>query len=243
MDFYSPILKTLFKEEIPFEPRPDLVDTFYQILSDTNQHINLTRIVDRADFDWRHILDSWALFLALPNTEKLNVYDLGTGGGIPGIPLWLVKPHWNYTLIDSVGKKLKAIGQMCGQLQAQYPEHLPHCPETVNGRAEELGQSPRYRAQADVVVSRALAPLSTLLEYCAPFVKKGGHLIAMKGPAYKEELKSAKKAAQILGADLEEVIPYTLNGREFYLLKYKKTQKTPGTYPRAVGVPKKSPLG
>jgi 16S rRNA (guanine527-N7)-methyltransferase len=217
------------------------LETFYRTLVDVNQQINLTRIVDAEDFALRHVRDSLVLLPYLPASG--DVLDLGTGGGIPGLILWLVRPDLNYVLLDSVGKKLKALGRICEHLQATYPDLLPHTPQFIHGRAEDVAHDPQWRNHFPLVVSRAVASLPVLLELCLPFVKPQGRFIAMKGPRYSEEMDGCAQIAALLGAKYHEAETYTLGAdRQHVLLHFNQQRPTPKGYPRAAGTPGREPL-
>lgn len=243
-----PVLKMHCKmESIPspcldatWQPR---FEAFYTELLAANQLLNLTRITDRAEFESKHILDSLALLQVLPDIPGQKLLDLGTGGGVPGLVLWLVKPTWEVTLLDSVGKKIRAVQTMAEHLQAQFPEYLPHLPVCLHARAESLGQQHPYREYYDLVVSRAVATLPVLLEYALPLLKRGGMFVAMKGPSFEEEMQNISRVAGLLGGRLARICHYALPpDLQRVLVIFEKRSHTPRMFPRKNGNLRKYPL-
>ena len=203
---------------------------------DWNTKVNLTNIVDKNDFIEKHYLDS----LILGNEEVFlnskSIIDVGTGGGFPGIPLAICYEDKEYTLLDSLNKRLKIIDQLTGQLGINNVT-------TCHGRAEELGQKKEYRESFDLCVSRAVANLTSLSELCIPFVNVGGYFIAYKGPGVYEELKAAEKAIKVLGGEVVEIKDAAYGkGDEHKLLVIKKIKKSPKKYPRKPGEPVRNPI-
>ncbi len=212
-------------------------DDYLELLGRGNQRANLTRITSRREVYIRHFLDALEL-LRWRDNPPVPVLDVGSGAGVPGIPLKLARPALELTLLESVRKKtdflretVQSLG-LCGV-------------KVVTGRAEELGRQEEYREKYLLVVSRALARLDILLELCLPFVATGGFFAAYKGTGYAGELEQAGLALAELGAKTEEIHRYMLPEvtGERALLIFRKTGPTPARYPRRVGVPKKRPLG
>lgn len=215
---------------------------FYELLIEANQRMNLTRITDPDEFCAKHIWDTLTLLPHIPEGTK-TVLDLGTGGGIPGIPLWLARPDLEVTLLDSVSKKLKELDQICRTLRTEFPDVLIECPEILHQRAEDAGRDKAYRETFDLVVARAVGSLPVLLEYCLPLVKRNGVFIAMKGPNYQDEMEGISQIAGFLGAKLSKVDEPILPGdHPRSLLIFDKRSLTPNKLPRAAGVPRKQPL-
>lgn len=215
---------------------------FYELLLEANQKMNLTRITAADDFCYKHIWDTLTLLPHIP-AQTRTVLDLGTGGGIPGIPLWLSRPDLEVTLLDSVHKKLRAIDEIATQLQTEFASDLPTRPQTLHMRAEDAGQSKQYRESFDLVVSRAVASLPVLVEYCLPLVKRQGLFIAMKGPHYEQEMQGINQIAGLLGARLAKVDQPVLPGEQpRSLLIFEKRSLTPKTLPRDAGIPHRNPL-
>jgi 16S rRNA (guanine527-N7)-methyltransferase len=209
---------------------------YLQLLKAKNEALNLTRITDNREAWIKHILDS---LMAAPFFEKpsLRVADIGTGGGLPGIPLAILFPSAKFTLIDSTEKKMAAVAEFCHEL------NLPnvHC---IVGRTEALAHEPGHREEYDLVLARALAPLRTLLELGIPLIHPYGYVIAYKGPEYISELALAKNAIEKLRCESPRVFQYTMpeGMGDRTLLRITKKTTTSDTYPRRDGVPAKRPL-
>lgn len=202
-----------------------------------NEKINLTAITEEEQIYVKHFLDSLLVFKTKGIKPGDRVIDIGTGAGLPGIPMKIQDPSLKMTLLDSLNKRILFLKEVLHTLDLKDVE-------AIHGRAEELGRSPSYREQYDVAISRAVAPLNTLCEYALPFVKPGGVFISMKGPQGKEELQESERAIQILSARIEGVHTFIIgeeeNTRNVILIR--KTGKTDGKYPRGGGKPKKNPL-
>lgn len=210
---------------------------YKSLLIEWNERINITAITDEDEIDIKHFLDSLT-----PVTTKLfegnvKVIDIGTGGGFPGIPLKIYNEKLNVTLLDSLNKRIVFLNEVIKSLGFNDIE-------AVHGRAEELGRKVEFREQYDISISRAVATLNTLSEYCIPFVKIGGYFISMKGPDVEEELKDAKRGIEILGGKVVEVKSLRLPQSDIIhtLIIVEKIKETPTKYPRAGGKPKKNPL-
>jgi 16S rRNA (guanine527-N7)-methyltransferase len=214
---------------------------FGALLLDENTHVNLTAITDPAEVVTRHFLDSLTCVLGVPERERgtsLRLLDIGSGAGFPGLALAIARPHWRVTTLEATGKKVRFQQSVVGRLGLDNAEVLA-------GRAEELAHSPEHRGRYDVVTARALAALPSLLEYCTPFARTGGRVIAPKKGDLADELDSGARAAHILGAHLLAPIPITAppldDGR--VLIVAEQRQPCPPAYPRAAGAPVKRPLG
>lgn len=219
------------------------LQAFYAELLKANQQMNLTRVTDQAEFESKHLLDSLALLQVLPDTPGQKLLDLGTGGGVPGLPLWLVKPQWEVTLLDSVGKKIRAVQTMAEHLQAQFPNHLPQLPVCLQARAESLGHNRQHREQYDIVVSRAVATLPVLLEYALPLLKRRGLFVAMKGPSFQQEMQDISVIAGLLGGRLARICSYSLPpDLQRVLVIFEKRSHTPHAFPRKDSNLRKNPL-
>lgn len=200
-----------------------------------NEKINLTAITERDEFVVKHFIDS-ILCCNFPEYKEANtVIDVGTGGGFPGIPLAIISPEKKFVLADSLKKRLKVIDELADKASILNVE-------TVHGRAEELAKKKEYRQNFDLCVSRAVANMAVLAEYCLPFIKTGGYLLAYKGPDAEEEIKSAKKAIRILGGELIRLETAPLDGFEHNIVVIKKVKDTPAKYPRKAGTPAKTPI-
>jgi 16S rRNA (guanine527-N7)-methyltransferase len=214
---------------------------FGALLLDENAHVNLTAITVPAEVVTRHFLDSLTCVLGVPARERgqsLRLLDIGSGAGFPGLALAIARPHWSVTSLEATGKKVRFQQSVIGRLGLDNAVVLA-------GRAEELAHTPEHRARYDVVTARALAALPSLLEYCAPFARPAGRVIAPKKGNLTDELAAGARAARILGAHLLAPIPITVppldDGR--MLIVAEQRQPCPPVYPRAAGAPLKRPLG
>lgn len=223
---------------IPFsqKQREQLI-TYYEMLIEKNKVMNLTAITEFEDVLEKHFLDSISVSHYVDMTRKLSVIDLGTGAGFPGMPLKILFPNLSVTFVDSLNKRILFLNEVIDALQLEGIQ-------TVHGRAEDLAVDCNYREQYDYCMSRAVANLSTLSEYCLPFVKLGGTFISYKSGEIDEELLAAKKAIYLLGGQVKDVISFQLEGtdlgRSFVMIQ--KEKKTPKAYPRKSGMPSKKPL-
>ena len=200
-----------------------------------NEKVNLTAITDPEEFEMKHFADS---VMSAGNDIMKNakkIIDVGTGGGFPGIPLAILFPDKQFTLMDSLGKRIKIIDQLAKEIGINNVE-------LVHARAEDLAKKKEYREQYDVCVSRAVANLATLSEYCIPFVKIGGYFAPYKTAAAEEEIAEGKKALFILGGHLESVSEFSDAELDHTILWIKKVKMTPVKYPRKAGTPSKEPL-
>jgi len=202
---------------------------------DWNTKVNVTAITDPDEFVIRHFIDS-VLCCGLPEfTGSSSVIDIGTGAGFPGLPLAILFSDKRYLLADSVGKKINIVNEMIEKLGLDNTS-------AVHGRAEDLAREEDKREKYDVCVSRAVSNLSTLSEYCLPFVKVGGSCLAYKGPGLETELKDAQNAIQLLGGKIDRVESVSMNGFDHNIVVIRKVNNTPGKYPRKAGIPTKTPL-
>lgn len=210
---------------------------YYERLIEKNKVMNLTAITEYEEVVDKHFIDSILLGSVKELSGKKRVIDVGTGAGFPGIPLKIVYPELEITLLDSLNKRVKFLDEVIEELGLTGIQ-------AVHSRAEDLAQDAAHRQQYDICVSRAVANLSTLSEYCIPFVKQGGYFISYKSTQIEEELKQAKKAVQVLGGTLEQVetvqIPETTIERQFVMIR--KTGTTPKKFPRKAGTASKTPI-
>ena len=214
-------------------------DQYSRLLIDWNQRINLTRIIDPVDIAHKHFLDSLSLVQAIPLDldSKFSLIDVGSGAGFPGIPLKIVLPDFNLTLLEATNKKTIFLQHVVDQLRLENVTML-------TARAEEAGRQPAQRGQYDLAVARAVAPLSVLAEYTLPLVKVGGWVIAQKGQHPAEEIKQAANALGILGGQVKHVVAVTIPGVSAarHLVLIQKIKPTPKFYPRRPGLPTKKPI-
>jgi 16S rRNA (guanine527-N7)-methyltransferase len=210
---------------------------FERELIDWNTRFNLTAIRDPHEIRIKHFLDSLTCVMALYENPVDRLIDVGTGAGFPGIPIKVVFPKMQLTLVESVGKKAEFCRHVVNILDL-------HGVEVVQERAEALGQNPSYREQYDWAVARAVAILPALAEYLLPLVRVGGSMLAMKGESGPAEAHSAERALRVLGGHLRQLLPVTLPGvvEERYLVVIDKVAATPNGYPRKIGLPAKHPL-
>ncbi len=208
---------------------------YMDLLLCMNRSINLTAIKERDEFILKHYVDSSIIYNLAEYGAAENILDLGTGGGFPGIPLAILSPEKKFMLADSLSKRLKIV--------LEISKKIGLCNiEVVHGRAEDLGNAPDYREKFDLCVSRAVANLSVLSEYCLPFVRQYGYFIAYKSGEFSEELKGAEKAIKVLKGELSHVKTFNIEGNARSLVIIEKTGKTPKGYPRQAGKPNKSPI-
>jgi 16S rRNA (guanine527-N7)-methyltransferase len=206
-------------------------------LMDWNTRFNLTAIRDPEEVHIKHFLDSLTCLLAMRDTPLGRLIDIGTGAGFPGIPLKIMLPRVQLTLVESVGKKAEFCRHVVNILDLQGVE-------VIQQRAETIGQDPAHRQRYDWAVARAVAILPVLAEYLLPLVRVGGSMLAMKGESGPAEAHSAEHAIKLLGGHLRQLLPVTLPGvaEERYLVVIDKVAATPAAYPRKVGIPAKRPL-
>lgn len=211
---------------------------YYEMLIEWNKVMNLTAITDMKDVVFKHFVDSASLVKAVNVSRETSLIDVGTGAGFPGIPLKILFPEWNVTLLDSLNKRVRFLNEVIEKIGLRGID-------TIHGRAEDIGRDPNYRENYDLCVSRAVANLATLSEYCMPFVKVEGSFISYKSGTIQDELKQAERAVCLLGGKIEKVIKFRIReiDAERSLVRIAKKEKTSVKYPRKAGVPGKEPLG
>lgn len=211
--------------------------TYKELLLEWNNKINITAITDEEEVDIKHFLDSLTIFKTGYIKNGDRIIDVGTGGGFPGLPIKIVNKNCDVVLLDSLNKRIKFLNEVIDNLNLEDIS-------TIHGRAEDFGRDKEYREKFDIVVSRAVASLNVLSEFCLPFAKVGGYFIAMKGPGGKEEIKGADRAIKLLGGSIEDQIDVNLPFSDIVhtLIIIKKIKTTPTKYPRNPGKPKKNPL-
>ncbi len=210
---------------------------YYEMLMEKNKVMNLTAITEFQDVVEQHLLDSLSIAGNMDLSHDFKILDLGTGAGFPGIPLKIVFPELEIVLMDSLNKRIVFLQDVIAELNLDKIM-------AVHGRAEEMARKKEYREQFDFCLSRAVANLSSLSEYCIPFVKEGGMFISYKSGEIEEELNQAKKAVCLLGGEIEDVDKFILAGTDISrsFVKIRKIKRTPKTYPRKAGTPAKNPI-
>ena len=250
---------------------------YYGLLINRNKVVNLTAITDYNDVVVKHFIDSVSLNRVMDLSSSLNIIDVGTGAGFPGVPLKIVYAHLNIVLLDSLNKRVKFLNDVINSLELNNNEidndriydfklnnkeiedngnnrlnnsvsnendYEKGSIVAIHGRAEDFGQMDIYREKFDICVSRAVANLSTLSEYCLPLVKVGGSFISYKADNVKEEVSQAENAVKVMGGKIDRVESFTLYDTDINrnLIKIDKTKRTPKKYPRTAGTPKRNPL-
>ena len=211
---------------------------YYELLVEWNSFMNLTGITEFDEVMKKHFVDSVSLVKACDLEEKdVSLIDIGTGAGFPGLPLKIVFPKLKVTLLDSLNKRIKFLDEVILQLGLEDID-------TIHGRAEDFAKPDKLREKYDICVSRAVANLSTLSEYCLPFVKVGGCFISYKSEKISDEANDAQKAITLLGGNVKEQIEFMLPDSDIYrnLFVIEKNSATPKKYPRKAGMPAKEPL-
>ena len=230
-------LKEVFKEQ-GFHLSDRQVEQFlmyYHKMIEVNKVMNLTAITEYEEVLEKHYLDSVMVSKFVDWKEDATVIDMGTGAGFPGIPLKILYPNLKVTLVDSLNKRVKFLGEVIDELGLENIE-------AIHARAEELGKNLDYREQFDFCVSRAVASLPILLELCIPFVKKNGCFIAYKSLKANEEIEQSSNALRVLKSQVEANYSFSLGDSKRDLLVIRKKENTPKKYPRKAGTPSKSPL-
>lgn len=212
---------------------------YMNLLIEWNKNINLTAITDKDEIELKHFVDSLTINKYISDNSK--VIDVGTGAGFPGIPLKIYNESLDITLLDSLNKRINFLNHVIEELKLNKIK-------AVHSRAEDAAKNPDYREKFDVATSRAVANLSTLVEYLLPFVRVNGICICMKGPNVEEELGRAKKAIEVLGGRIEQVDNLKLvadgaeNDLERNIIIIRKVRKCSSKYPRKAGMPSKEPI-
>ena len=205
------------------------------LLIEWNEKINLTAITNRKDIIVKHFIDSLTIQRYLG--DAVNIIDVGTGAGFPGIPIKIINPNLKVVLVDSLNKRINFLQDVIKKLNLDNIE-------VIHARAEDLGQNKKYREAFDIVTSRAVANMSVLSEYLLPLARVNGKCICMKGSDIEEELENSKYAINLLGGKIEQVDKFELSneriGRNIVIVE--KLKNTPNSYPRKAGTPAKKPL-
>lgn len=209
--------------------------TYYEMLIEKNKVMNLTGITDFKEVIQKHFLDSLSLSQVIDLNDPLRLLDLGTGAGFPGIPLKIAFPKLEIVLMDSLKKRVLFLNDIISELKLSSIE-------TVHARAEDLARDQAYRETFDLCVSRAVAKLYILEEYCLPFVKTGGVFIAYKSGEVEEEAKESERACRLLGGEMRPVFKFHVEEYERSFVIIDKRKTTPNLYPRKAGTPSRFPI-
>lgn len=210
---------------------------FKDIMLEWNSKINLTTITEEEDVYIKHFIDSATCISTKLIGKNAKIIDVGTGAGFPGIPIKIFRSDIDMTLLDSLNKKIIYLKDVIDRLGLVGID-------AIHSRAEEAGKNIKYRQSFDIALSRAVASLDVLCEYCLPFVKLGGIFICQKGPNYIEELEFSKKAINVLGGEIKDIIEHRLPNSDIihYIIIIEKIADTPNKYPRKPGKPSANPI-
>ena len=210
---------------------------YYELLVEWNSFMNLTGITEFEEVMKKHFVDSLSLIKAFDVSQNKTVIDVGTGAGFPGLALKIAYPNLKVTLLDSLNKRIQFLDAVISKLGLTDVE-------TIHGRAEDFAKPDKLREKFDLCVSRAVANLSTLSEYCLPFVKVGGQFISYKSEKITEEMEAAGKAISILGGKISGQVEFQLPDSDIYrnLFMINKVKETPKKFPRKAGLPSKEPI-
>lgn len=219
------------------EEQVEKYNTYFELLVEWNEKINLTAITAPQEVAVKHMIDSLSCYDESIFKKEAKIIDVGTGAGFPGLPLKIFRPDLKLTLFDSLNKRilfLQTVANSLGITDIQF----------VHSRAEDGGKNKRLREQYDIAVSRAVARLNVLCEWCLPFVAVGGFFIALKGSQYSQEVNEARGALQLLGGEIIKIEKIKLPGLDDVraVVYIKKVKKTPMSYPRRPGMAEKNPL-
>lgn len=219
------------------EAQLEQFNVFYEMLIEKNKVMNLTAITEKNEVIVKHFIDSIVIANYFDFKDNMKLIDVGTGAGFPGIPLKIIFPNIKVTLFDSLNKRINFLNEVIDKIRLTDID-------TIHSRAEDGGRDKNLRQKYDVVVSRAVANMSVLCEYCLPFVSKGGVFISYKSGHSSEEIENSKKAIKILGGKIEKVIDVNLLdtdiSRTFVIIR--KVKDTPKLFPRKAGIVSKEPL-
>lgn len=238
MEFYDLMAKAT--EDVGLELTTEQYDqfiTYMRLLQEWNEKINLTAILEDEEIIKKHFIDSIKAFKRDEFKQNVNVIDVGTGAGFPGIPIAIMNPNINVTLLDSLNKRIKFLDIVINKLGLKNIK-------TIHSRAEDGARNKNLREKFDIATSRAVANMSVLSEYCLPYVKVGGKFIALKGPAVEQEIEESNVAIKTLGGELEQICEVKIEDTDLRhnLVVVKKIKECAKTYPRKAGTISKNPI-
>lgn len=215
----------------------DQYETYFKLLVEWNEKMNLTAITEKGEVYEKHFYDSISASFFYPFSNVETLIDIGAGAGFPSLPIKIIYPQLRVTIVDSLNKRISFLEHLCKEVGL---DHVT----CIHGRAEELGVNPEYRDQYDCVTARAVARLNVLSEYCLPFAKVGGTFLVLKGSDASSELNEAKKAIKLLGAKTRKMESLLLpsDQAERSIIIIDKVSPTPKGYPRKAGTPAKKPI-
>jgi 16S rRNA (guanine527-N7)-methyltransferase len=238
MEFFDILNTACAKEGLTLDSHKyNQLIKYKDMIKEWNEKINLTAITDDEEMVKKHLIDSIKAFRFSKLKDAKSLIDVGTGAGLPGIPIKIMNPDIEVTLLDSLNKRVNFLNEVINTLGLKNIK-------AVHGRAEDFAVQKNYRENFDVVVSRAVANMAVLSELCIPYVKLNGYFVALKGPAVEEEIREGNKAISTLGGSLEEIINVDIEGTDLQhnLVVIKKVKETPKTYPRKAGTASKKPI-
>ena len=210
---------------------------YMRLLQEWNEKINLTAITEDKDVVKKHFIDCIKAFKSEPIKNAKTIIDVGTGAGFPGLPIAIMNPNVEVTLLDSLNKRINFLNLVVRELGLKNVK-------TIHSRAEDGARKPELREKFDIATSRAVANMAVLSEFCMPYVKKGGYFVALKGPAIDEELENGSNAIKILGGELQGIIEISIEETDLKhnIVEVKKVKNCSKTYPRKAGTVNKKPL-
>ena len=238
MNYFDIMNKASNNEGLEFtEKKYEQFMQYKDLIKEWNEKVNLTAIKEDEEIVKKHFIDSMKVFKFNELKKAKNVIDIGTGGGFPGIPMKIIKPEINIVLLDSLNKRINFLNEVIRELGLENIK-------AIHGRAEDYAKEVQYREKFDVAVSRAVANLTVLSEFCIPYVKVGGYFVAMKGPAVEEEIKQSQNAIRMLGGRIEHIEKVEIEDSDLNhnLVIISKVTQTNRKYPRKAGMVTKSPL-
>ena len=234
----DPLRDSLDKLKIQYnDEQIEQFRSYYELLTEWNKKINLTAITGYEDVVRKHFIDSILICSLLDLNKDIRIIDVGTGAGFPGIPIKILNPDCRIVLLDSLNKRVRFLETVVNELGLENVE-------CIHGRAEDVSREKKYRASFDLSVSRAVANLSTLCEYCIPFLKKGGMFVSYKSDKADDEINGSENAVRTLGSEITSVkeiaLPETDIVRKFVMIT--NIKQVSNIYPRKAGIPSKDPL-